>query len=232
MLDLFDSAKATFGYIDHVFANAGISSRTNFLDEGNIDEETGCLAAPDLEVLNINLIGVIYTLQLAVHHFREVEKDRFPDSSSTARGRSIVLTASASSFQNFSAPDYTAAKHGVLGLMRGLVDPLSSSSSSSDRIRINSVAPSWTSSGLVSGDFFAEMGLVAQSPDVVARSVVLLFVDVERNGDLIYSWEGKYKEINNVEGGLLSSARNILGNEISEEEVFQRIQKGMEQKGE
>ena len=105
--------------------------------------------------------------------------------------------------------------------MRGLQGPLSSTS----RIRVSGVAPSWTATGIVPGDFLASMGISTQSPTVVARSIVLLFVDGDRNGDLIYSWEGKYREINNADGGLVSSAKRVLGNEISEEEVLQKIQK-------
>lgn len=55
------------------------------------------------------------------------------------------------------------------------------------------------------------MGSTARSPDVVARSVTLLFAENKRHGDVVYSWDGHYREVNNAEGGLLSTAAELLG---------------------
>ncbi|KAE8164808.1 hypothetical protein BDV40DRAFT_286688 [Aspergillus tamarii] len=207
---LFNEAVKAFGRIDHVFANAGIGPRTSFLEESL--DENGELAPPDMKVLNVNMNGAIYTTRLAVHYFKKCAGRH----NRVATG-SIVFTASASSFQTFGAPDYATAKHAVLGLMRSLVAQLPGN------VRVNAIAPSWTSSGLVSPEFLASLGVITQDPDVVARSVALLFADSERNGHLIYSWEGKYKEIDQAEGGILSSVKSILGNPISEDEVLRRM---------
>ncbi|BAE62084.1 unnamed protein product [Aspergillus oryzae RIB40] len=142
--NLFNEAVKTFGRIDHVFANAGIAPRTNFLDESL--DENGELAPPDLKVLKVNLIGAIYTTRLAVHHFR-----KFAEQHNGIATGSVVFTASASSFQTFGAPDYATAKHGVLGLMRSLVGQLPGN------VRVNGIAPSWTTTGLVSADFLASL---------------------------------------------------------------------------
>ncbi|KAB8209877.1 hypothetical protein BDV34DRAFT_221381 [Aspergillus parasiticus] len=208
--NLFNEAVKTFGHIDHVFANAGIAPRTNFLDE-SIDEN-GELAPPDLKVLNVNLNGAIYTTRLAVHHFR-----KFAEQHNGIVTGSIVFTASASSFQTFGAPDYATAKHGVLGLMRSLVGQ------APGNVRVNAIAPSWTTTGLVPAEFLASLGVITQDPGVVARSVAFLFAESTRNGHLIYSWEGNYKEIEQAEGGLLSTVKDILGNPVSEDEVLQRM---------
>ncbi|KAE8372802.1 hypothetical protein BDV26DRAFT_285667 [Aspergillus bertholletiae] len=215
--NLFNEGINAFGRIDHVFANAGIGPQTDFLDESL--DESGELAPPNLQVINVNLIGAIYTARLAVHYFRKSAGRH-----NEAVTGSIVFTASASSFQNFGAPDYATAKHGVLGLMRSLVDQLSPA------VRVNAIAPSWTSTGLVPGDFLASLGVAVQDPGVVARSVVFLFTDSKRNGHLIYSWEGKYKEIDKAEGGLLGTARKILGNPISEDEVLRKMREATEGK--
>ncbi|KAE8408604.1 hypothetical protein BDV37DRAFT_295187 [Aspergillus pseudonomiae] len=209
--NLFNQAVEAFGRIDHVFANAGIGPKTDFLDESL--DENGELAPPDMQVLNVNLNGVIYTTRLAVHYFR-----KFAGQHDGVVPGSIVLTASASSFQAFGGLDYATAKHGVLGLTRGLVGRLPPS------VRVNAIAPSWTVTGLVSADILASLGVIAQGPEVVARSVVLLFTDSERNGHLIYSWEGKYKEIDKAEGGLLSAAKDIIGIPVTEGEVFQKME--------
>ncbi|KAJ7615536.1 hypothetical protein FB45DRAFT_1035516 [Roridomyces roridus] len=56
----------------------------------------------------VNLIGVVYTMQAAIAHFREFKT-----------GGRILVTASQSSLHPMRAePLYTASKHGVVGLVR------------------------------------------------------------------------------------------------------------------
>ncbi|KAK7549945.1 putative short-chain dehydrogenase [Phyllosticta citricarpa] len=177
------------GRIDHVFANAGIGPKTNLLRD-NVDEN-GDLKEPDHQVLDINLKSVMNTAALACHYFK---KD--------SRGGSIVLTASGSSFQIFPVVDYTTAKHGVLGLLRSLTPLLHPKLP----IRINALAPAWTATKMIPGDFLKSMGVRFQGSEVVARSAVLLMADQSRHGQLIYSEEGRYFE---VEEGLRAAARNL-----------------------
>jgi NAD(P)-dependent dehydrogenase (short-subunit alcohol dehydrogenase family) len=204
--NLFVQAQACFNRLDHVFVNAGVGPTTDFLDE-TLDE-SGQLAAPNMRTMNVNLTSAIYTLRLAVHFFRKED---------TTHAKSIVLTASASSFQNFSAADYGTAKHGVLGLLRGVGGQIDSN------IRVNAVAPSWTATGMVPAEAIRSMGVPVQEPEAVARSVVLLFADQERYGEVIYSWDGKFREINKAKGGLLDCARNVLGDLVTEDEVMSRL---------
>lgn len=204
---LFVQAQACFNRIDHVFVNAGVGPTTDFLDE-TLDE-SGQLAAPNMRTMNVNLTGAIYTLRLAVHFFRK-EKD-------TAAAKSIVLTASASSFQNFSAADYGTAKHGILGVLRCVGGQIGSN------IRVNAVAPSWTATGMVPAEAIRSMGVPVQEPEAVARSVVLLFTDQQRHGEVIYSWEGNFREINKVKGGLLDSALSLLGSNVTEDQVIIKL---------
>jgi NAD(P)-dependent dehydrogenase (short-subunit alcohol dehydrogenase family) len=209
---LFVQAQACFNRIDHVFVNAGVGPTTNFLDE-TLDE-SGQLAAPNMRTMNINLTGVIYTLRLTVHFFRKEED--------TAAAKSIVLAASASSFQNFGAADYGTAKHGVLGVLRGVGGQIDSN------IRVNAVAPSWTATGMVPTEAIRSMGVAVQEPEAVARSVVLLFADQQRYGEVIYSWDGKFREINKAKYGLLDSALSVLGGLVTEDEVINRLQAAAE----
>lgn len=207
--NFFAEAEKLFGRIDHVFINAGVGPTLNFFDH-SFDKDTNLLP-PNLRTIDVNFIGAIYSLWLASYYLPK----NGPETSS-AQG-SIVLTASASSFQNFRAPDYTAAKHGVLGVMRGLVAQLEG------RIRLNAISPSWTETGLVPADPIRALGVDVQSPDAVARSVVFLFADGTRHGDLIYSRGGEYWELNNAEGGLLANTAALLGNSMSEDEVYRKI---------
>lgn len=87
-------------------------------------------------------------------------------------------------------------------------------------IRINSIAPSWTATGLVPIDLCKAAGVPVQSAEVVGRSVALLMADGSRNQQLIYSVSGVYTEI---ETDLLKAADTIRPKPKSEEEDLQSL---------
>ncbi|KAJ6144075.1 hypothetical protein N7471_003528 [Penicillium samsonianum] len=205
--DAFIQIEACFGHIDHVFANAGVSPTTNLLDD-TLDEN-GLLAPPNLRTVNVNLLGVISTVRLASYYIQKHSTHR-----STGELGRIVVTASTASFQNFTAGDYTITKHGVLGLVRGLQSQLEG------KVRLNAVSPSWKNTGMVPKDFIESLGVRVQEPEVVARSVALLFGDQKRYSEVIYSWDGKFLEANKADGGLLQGADKILVNAANEDRVM------------
>ncbi|KAJ5274224.1 hypothetical protein N7497_004820 [Penicillium chrysogenum] len=209
-LGAFLQVEDWFGRIDHVFANAGIGPTTDFLND-NLDEN-GHLTPPDLRTINVNLLGVISTVRLAAYYIQK-------NSAHRASGElgSIVVNASTASFQNFSAGDYTVTKHGVLGLIHGIGHQLEG------KVRLNAVAPSWTATKMIDAAFIEGLGVGVQRPEVVAKSVALLFNGQQRHGDVIYSWEGKYREVNKAEGGFLAAADGILVNSANEEYVVKKL---------
>ncbi|KAL4943892.1 hypothetical protein BDV06DRAFT_234257 [Aspergillus oleicola] len=248
--NLFVRGIQHFGRIDHVFANAGIGPRINFLEEtfetgpdaesgtgavteGEEDEselhQASRLSPPDLRVLDVNLLGVIYTVRLGVYFLRRFTSKPAGDTENEGEGSSpsIVTTASASSFQDFSAGDYTVAKHGVLGLLRGLYTDLlqvqEPPSPTYPRIRLNGIAPSWTATGIVAADILRRFGAEVQEPEDVAKSVLCLFNDKEKHGMLVYSWGGRYAEVNRCEGGLLEGIARLVPNVAMEGAVLERL---------
>ncbi|OBS15129.1 hypothetical protein FPOA_13977 [Fusarium poae] len=82
LLALFDKTKELYGRIDHVFANAGIGPRADYLSL-ELDQD-GKLMEPSSQSLDTNLKGVINTSALAIHHMHQQEY-----------GGSIVITGSA-----------------------------------------------------------------------------------------------------------------------------------------
>ncbi|ODH52261.1 hypothetical protein GX48_01578 [Paracoccidioides brasiliensis] len=220
LVALFKKAREIYGSIDHVFANAGISSKTSFFDDET--DENGDPVEPKYPTLDVNLTSVVNTVKLAIFYLKQQKG-----------GGSIVLTASASSFQRFSSVDYTTAKHGVLGLMRGLTPHLYPELP----IRINAIAPSWTDTGIVPRALLELVGVTVQSAHVVALSVALLMcsdggnsvdsvdrVDSSRHGQLIYSVAGLYREI---EEGMLEAVAGLLSplspDGLSENEALERV---------
>ncbi|KAF7712965.1 Short-chain dehydrogenase/reductase (SDR) family protein [Penicillium ucsense] len=196
--NLFDQTNQLFSGIDHVFANAGVGPTTDFLDV-NLNE-AGHLEPPTLRTINVNLISVLYTINLASAYMKQLASRRPMNKTG-----SIVLAGSASSYQTFTAGDYTIAKHGVVGMVRGLMVKMENEG----EVRLNAIAPSWTDTGMIPAQAIRDLGVPVQSAATVAKSVALLFADENRHGEVIYSAGGLYKEINKAEGGLVSAAEAL-----------------------
>jgi SDR family mycofactocin-dependent oxidoreductase len=112
-----DDGLAEFGHVDVVSANAGIlsSAPTWELTQEQWDD-----------LIAVNLTGVWQTVRAVV-----------PDMLAHGRGGSIILTGSASSLIGFAnLAHYTAAKHGLVGLMKVLAVELAP-----HFIRVNTVCP-------------------------------------------------------------------------------------------
>ncbi len=110
-------AVAQFGHIDIVVANAGILSWGNAWELSSESWK---------ELIDINLTGVFHTVRATVPHMIK-----------QGTGGSIILTSSAAGLkgQPFTL-HYTAAKHGVVGICRGLANELGIYD-----IRVNSIHP-------------------------------------------------------------------------------------------
>ncbi|KAK2669978.1 Short-chain dehydrogenase/reductase SDR [Fusarium oxysporum f. sp. vasinfectum] len=201
LLALFNKAKETHGRIDHVFANAGIGPRADYLST-QLDQ-AGNLMEPSSQNLDINLKGVINTSTLAIHHMRQ-----------QAEGGSIVITGSATGLQ-------PTAKHGVLGFGRGLVPLLKAAQLP---IRANTLAPSWTDSNVVPSlkSLLNSINVDVQPASVVARCAVYLMADTTMNGQVVHVQGGKYTEVDKAV--LIPAYRKIKGDDYpSEDEVFERL---------
>ncbi|KAJ4477457.1 hypothetical protein J3R30DRAFT_3486028 [Lentinula aciculospora] len=135
-VDLFELAIKRFGSVDVVIPNAGIGEPEDFL-KVKLDK-IGKPQKLNMPTVQVNLIGVMYTVHLAQYYLVQ----RRPDSTSL---KAIILIGSMASWSSFPlAPTYSACKHAVLGLMRSL-DPIVSARG----IRIACITP-----------FFAETGII------------------------------------------------------------------------
>ncbi len=125
MQDLVTEGVAAFGGIDIVVANAGIAS---YGPAWELTEEQW------QEVLDVNLTGVWKTTKAVI-----------PSMIERGRGGSIVLTSSVAGLIAYAnLAHYTAAKHGVTGLMRGLSVELAP-----HNIRVNSVHPTTVNTSMI-----------------------------------------------------------------------------------
>ena len=163
-----------FGRLDIVVANAGIAPMQSGGDGWR-------------DVIDVNLTGVYHTIEVAI-----------PTMIKQGTGGSIVLISSAAGLAGIGSADagsigYTAAKHGMVGLMRVYANLLARHS-----IRVNSVHPSGVDTPMINNEFTRQWlaDLVAESdspqdmgnalpvqilqPDDIANAVAWLASDQAR----------------------------------------------------
>ena len=142
-----DAGVAEFGHLDIVVANAGIAP---------IFGEVGKSQEAWHDSIDVLLTGVYYTIDVAVPPM--VERDM---------GGSVVITSSTAGLKglgrNLSAArpgfiGYTAAKHGVVGLMRLYANLLAP-----HRIRVNTLHPTGVNTPMIVNESFAHF--VEEFPD-------------------------------------------------------------------
>jgi NAD(P)-dependent dehydrogenase (short-subunit alcohol dehydrogenase family) len=115
--------------VDVVVANAGISiPRDPFLPAADITVE------PSTKEIDINLKGVLFTARIGMHYLRKHKTPEGP-------GGDLILVSSIAGFKESGGlAIYTASKHGVLGILRGL-----RVTATLENIRINAICPWMTS---------------------------------------------------------------------------------------
>jgi SDR family mycofactocin-dependent oxidoreductase len=130
----FEEGVAELGPVDIVLANAGIAPMS-------LHEEHDAWQ----DVIDVNLSGVFNTVEIAI-----------PSMIERGKGGAIVLTSSTAGINGIAGPTrgglgYTAAKHGVVGLMRSYANNLAPHS-----IRVNSVHPTGVNTPMVVNEVMQE----------------------------------------------------------------------------
>ncbi|KAI1841514.1 hypothetical protein JX265_013479 [Neoarthrinium moseri] len=207
LVALFRKAKEVHGRIDHVFANAGIGPRADYLSTAV--DENGDLKEPTYDLLDVGLKGLMNTATLAVYYIRQ-----------QTEGGSIVLNGSTTGLQRLRAVDYATAKHGVLGFGRGLSTLVKVAGLP---IRVNTLTPTWTDSNVLPNlkQMMDKIGVEVQPPSAVGRAAVAMMADSSRHGHVIHIARGRYKEID--EAVLLPAFESIKGDYPWEDDVLRRL---------
>ena len=123
-LNLFKKAYSKHGKVNIVVANAGISIPQDIFDPAaDIERE------PSMKEVDVNLVGSLFSARIGMHYLRQ------------SGGGDLVLVSSIAGFKECGGlVTYTASKHGVVGIMRGL-----HLTASPENIRVNVVCPWMTS---------------------------------------------------------------------------------------
>lgn len=196
--------------LDAVFVNAGINETGSQLFDEELDAD-GALAEPNRKTLDIDMMAVVDSLKLAIYHLRNDKRGQ--------KGGSIVMTASLAGYMGTPRlPLYSGAKHGVVGLMRGLKMLCSKVG-----ISISIVAPGISLTPILVrregnddleswGKRMKENGVAVNTAEDVARVVVwLMGSGTEANGKGILILNAKCCD---AEAGLLAAREQWMGKEI------------------
>jgi SDR family mycofactocin-dependent oxidoreductase len=155
-----------FGRVDIVLANAGIMP---------VLGPTSTVVAAWHDCIDVMLTGVLYTIEAAIPAM--VEQNQ---------GGSIVITSSAAGLKGttrslrsktYGMLGYTAAKHGVVGLMRAYANALGSYS-----IRVNSIHPTGADTPMVNNEAF--LGAAPQVPELFEAMTNILPVPLIEAQDM------------------------------------------------
>jgi SDR family mycofactocin-dependent oxidoreductase len=161
-----DEGLGQFGRIDIVLANAGIMP---------VLGPTSTVVQAWHDCIDVMLTGVVYTIEAAIPTL--VEQNQ---------GGAIVLTSSAAGLKGttrslrsktYGMLGYTAAKHGVVGLMRAYANALGSYN-----IRVNSVHPTGADTPMVSNDAF--LGAAPEVPELFEAMTNILPVPLIQAEDV------------------------------------------------
>jgi SDR family mycofactocin-dependent oxidoreductase len=129
--EVMAEAMAEFGRLDIVVANAGIAP----MSEDEDDEIAGAIFQA---VIDVNLVGVWNSCRVSIPHLV-----------AGGRGGAMVLTSSTAGLKGIASGStgsigYSAAKHGVVGIMRALANALAPQS-----IRVNTIHPTGVNTAMV-----------------------------------------------------------------------------------
>jgi NAD(P)-dependent dehydrogenase (short-subunit alcohol dehydrogenase family) len=196
----FDAAIAEFGKLDVVIANAGVNESGQFF--GTPLGADGKPQKPNLMTINVNLIGTIYSINLAQYY---LFKDGPPKPGAL---KSIVAISSMAAWAFIpGGVQYSASKAGVLGAVRASSQILATMG-----VHISCVHPYFVDTpilnekvrALLAGLPLAHVGRVANAifyaatdPDMATHGSALMIPD---DGE-VYQWpnerlkEGVYAEI-------------------------------------
>ncbi|KAH9218226.1 hypothetical protein DL95DRAFT_489966 [Leptodontidium sp. 2 PMI_412] len=248
-LHLFKTAISLHGRVDIVVANAGMSIPRDpftFNDSDGEGEEEGDREIekefPTTEI-DVNLKGCLYTARIGLFYLRKnKDKNGIPprdqgqngdfgqrgprgDTGVGERGGDLVLVSSIAGFkESTNLAVYTASKHGVLGLLRGV-----RIQAARERVRVNAVCPWMTKTAMVAGieSGWRALNLPENEPSDVAKSI-LVCATANRHRGATLPFEGKIVFVAGGESYEIEERMTGLEPEWLGRENSERLERGQE----
>lgn len=219
-VDMFRQAArlSPHGSIDAVVANAGISKPLpGFEETGDLDQDDP--PKPEFKVLDVNLIGVLYTTKLAIFWLKKntvnegaLSRSSSPSEPGENRDKHLLLIGSVASIAGLPILEYTISKHAVLGLFRTM-----RAISFMQGIRVNILLPYFIDTPIVPtiARLFLAGGGLGQEEDVVDAGTRLMADNRIRGRSLAIG-----PKVCVDEDWQLTSENSIDGNAVAVWEAF------------
>ncbi|OCT52098.1 putative oxidoreductase,short chain dehydrogenase [Cladophialophora carrionii] len=216
LLSLFDAAYNQHGHVDMAICCAAVTERPGYWEPDLLNLESVRETPTGIaDVIDINLNGTLYFARLAVAYLKE--KHAFDRASTTAESinssKCITLVSSVAGFKE--SPGlfaYSAAKHGVVGLMRALrpfAAPLYG-------LRVNAICPWATDTQLLSGvrAEWVKNDMPMNQPSDVAKYIIQVTASPTAHGKALFVTGGNAVDI---EEGINRTEPQWLGEKNSRE---------------
>lgn len=193
----FATAFAHFGRLDALCANAGIVDRWSLYDLAPAAASVSDVPRePDLAATDVDLKGVVYGVRLAVHFMRfsppfsSSPRESGEGEGGAKGGKKIVVTSSiAGAVPHPALPEYSAAKAGVVGLVRAVAPVLREK----EGIAVCAVCPGLAATAVLPGFVTEAVGEPLLTPVAAVVEAYEAFLDEEG--------EGRAGEVVEVVGG-------------------------------
>ncbi|KAK9233861.1 hypothetical protein V1525DRAFT_415004 [Lipomyces kononenkoae] len=224
------------GGIDAVVANAGISDlNPTFNTPKNLDMDEP--PKPNMQVIDVNLVGVLYTTHLALFYLprnpgsQPVDPNkRLGGADQSSRDRHLLLIGSLASLCPIPHQTlYGTAKHGVMGLFRSLRCTAFTSG-----VRVNLICPYFVETPIINGPGRAVLAgaNLAKIEDVV-EAASRLMSDTSINGrslvvgpplKLVETEEGEWQYSGRDQNGISTevSLWEVHADDLENTDVFIR----------
>ncbi|KAK5082311.1 hypothetical protein LTR05_007457 [Lithohypha guttulata] len=212
-IELFKTA-VTFspsGKLSYVVANAGIFKADTVYDVSASEP-----SKPDLQVLDVNIVGAMYTIKLALHYFVQQNGTEIsPKQEDTA----LVLIGSGASFLDGPrAPTYAASKWAMRGIMHSLRRTAFYHGS-----RVNLIAPWYVKTGILSQEQFEgvkQAGVQFAEAEDAGRCLLRICSDSEINGKTFFVCARKWASAGYFDLDIDDYHDNPLLEEIQQEQMW------------
>ncbi|ETS75329.1 hypothetical protein PFICI_12273 [Pestalotiopsis fici W106-1] len=198
--------------VHYVVANAGIAPKDDvFAFEG----PEGPPKKPDLKTIDVNLVGGLYTVKLAMHYFIQQNGiEKRPDQEDTC----LVLIGSGAAFLDIPrGPSYPATKWALRGVMHSLRRTAFYHGS-----RVNMISPWYVRTGILSRDQFDQVeksGVTLAEASDAARALLHILQDNGINGRSFFIAPKKWAPQGYIDLDIDDYSGNKLLQEIQAEQI-------------
>ncbi|KAF5658705.1 short-chain dehydrogenase reductase [Fusarium heterosporum] len=200
------------GKIHYVIANAGMTKQDQtFTFEGKSEEPR----KPDLQIIDVNLKGALYTAKLAMHYF---VSQNGPEVNESQEDTCLILISSGAGFLDVPrSPEYSSTKWAVRGIMHALRRTAFYYGS-----RVNVIAPWYIRTGILTKEQFDEVeesGVEFATTEDAGECALRILSDTSINGRTLFVCARKWAPRGYMDLDIEDYPDNLLIQEMQEDQM-------------